>query len=315
MYEVIAGHYRLQAAKELGWKEIESTVKDIINKDADVLSLKTNIMHKNMEEIEEARIIKKLMDKYGLSQNEIAKKLGRSNTWVRSRLAIVLKVTKKVQSALADGLLSAEHVNLISNISEDIYENWEEKQNEFLNLILENKWSTDETRKQLKRFLNDTIFTIGYEGKNIDEFIKILNKNQIKRLVDIRFSAKSEKKPQFSSEILKEKLEREKIEYEHRPELGVPYLYQAPYKEGAISHDCFKQLYTWLIKTRLETEKGYNLEKFANYIKDQGKTILLCMEHYHKPIRDQKIFCHRHLLAEMLQEVENGKLFPKRIDL
>lgn len=312
-YELIAGHYRFEAAKYLGWKEIEATVKDLSDEEADFLALKTNLMRKNMDEIEEAKIIKKIMDEYELPQREIAKKLGMSDTWVSRRLALVLKITDEVQNALKDGKISAEHASLISNISEEIYNDWKKKQNQFLQLILQNNWSRDETRKQLKRFLNDTIYTIGYKERNLDDFIKLLKSNEIKYLIDVRYSNESEKKPEFNGDILERELKRNGIEYIHMPQLGLPYLIQDPYKEGALSFECVKQWYRW----HVYNQNGFDFEKFVDEIKSKGKAALMCMERYAKPMRDQKIHCHRDILADMILEIEKDgvKLFENRIDL
>lgn len=312
-YELIAGHYRLEAAKYLGWKEIEATVKDLSDEEADFLALKTNLMRKNMDEIEEAKIIKKIMDKYDLSQREIARKLGKSDTWVLRRLALVLKITDKVQNALREGKISAEHAALIARISEEMKEDWKQKQNQFLQLILKNKWSRDETRVQLKRFLNDTIYTIGYQGRNLDDFIMLLKNNGIKYLIDVRYSNKSEKKPEFNGDILERELKRNGVEYVHMPQLGLPYLIQDPYKAGALSFECVKQWYRWYVYN----QNGFDFEKFVDEIKSKGKTALMCMERYSKPTRDQKIHCHRDILADMILEIEKDgiKLFENRIDL
>ena len=56
-YELIAGHYRLQSAKELGWEEIEALVKDLADIDASFLSLKTNIMHSDMTAREQGLVL------------------------------------------------------------------------------------------------------------------------------------------------------------------------------------------------------------------------------------------------------------------
>ena len=253
------------------------------------------------------------MDNYELSQREIAKKLGRSETWVRSRLALVLKITDKVQDALKDGKISAEHASLIARISEEIYEDWEERQNHFLELILKNKWSRDETRTQLKRFLNDTIYTIGYQGKTLDEFIEILKNNKIEYLIDIRYSAKSEKKPEFNDKILEKELKLHGIKYEHVPQLGVPFLIQNPYIEGKLKFECVEQWYRWYIKSH----KDFDFDTFVEKIKNSGRTVLMCMEKYAKPMRNQGYGCHRDILANIILEMEKDgeKLFEERIDL
>lgn len=305
-YVLISGHYRLQAARELGWTEIEATLKDLEEEDADFLSLKTNLFREDMSEMEEAKVIKKIIDKYDLSQAKIAKKLGKSSTWVGSRLSLVLRVTEEVQEALQEELISAEHVNLISRISEDPYENWKEKQNNFLNMIIENNWSRDETRIKLKWYLNDTIYTIGYLGKNIDEIIKILKDNKIQVLADVRFSAESQYKPEFSKTILQKALEKVNIRYEHYPELGLPYPIQNAYKDGGLSIGCAEQWYRWHINAEVK------FTEFVDHIKNSGRTALMCMERYAKAMKDQKIHCHRHFLAELLLE---SKQFESIVDL
>jgi len=313
-YDLVAGHYRLQAGRELGWEEIEADIKDISNEEADFLSLKTNIIRKNMDEIEEARVIKKMMDKYELNQKIIAEKLGRSPQWVSARLSLVLRVTKKVQDALSSGGISADHVNLISTISEERYKDWEEKQNLFLDYIIENEWTRDDSRKQLKKFLNDTLYTIGYQGKKSADFIEILKNNQIKLLVDVRNSAKSEKKPEFSKDILKRELERNKITYRHYPELGIPFVIQAPYKDGKFSVDCLKQWYKW----QVENSDKVDFNNVIKYLKDSGRSALMCMEKYAKKMRDQKYPCHRDILANMILNyttLDALLKFEKRIDL
>ena len=162
------------------------------------------------------------------------------------------------------------------------------------------------------KFLNDTIFTIGYEGRNSDEFIDILKNNNIKMLIDVRYSAKSERKPQFNKDILKKELERNEIGYIHYPELGIPYLIQSPYKEGKFSFDCLKQWYYWHIETEVE------FEKIMKFLKEIGKPVIMCMEKYAKKMRDQKYACHRDILAEMILTFsgdDNMIKFEHRIDL
>jgi ParB family chromosome partitioning protein len=305
-YVIISGHYRYRAALELRWKEIEATLKDLDEINADFLSLKANLFRENMTEIEEAKTIKKIMNKYELNQADMAKKLNKSPSWVGSRLSLVLRVTKEVQEALKNEIISVEHVNIISRISENSYENWIEKQNIFLDLIIKNNWSTKETRKKLKYYLNDTIYTIGYLGRDLDEIISILRENKIKMVLDIRFSAESQYKPEFNKIILAKSLEKENIFYEHHSELGLPFPLQNAYKDNGISSNCIKQWYKWHITTEVE------FLKLIDHIKNIGYTVLMCMERYAKATKDQKIDCHRNFLTELLLE---SKQFENRIDL
>ncbi len=304
-YEVISGHYRLRAAKKLGWKEIDAKVKDVENSAADVLSLKTNLVRKNMSEIEEAKVIKSLMDEHDLTQKEIADKLDRSSTWVSGRLSLALDVIDFVKEKIQEEEISPEHGVVISRLPED-------KQKEFTKLVLEKDLTRDETREEIKRFKNDTIYTIGYQGKDFEEFLEILEDNEIEQVIDIRKSNESQYKPEFNGNILKERLEDNNISYTHKPRLGVDYLIQIPYKEGFIQDKCFENWYRWWVKEKIDLD----LIEFADGIKDYGKTVLLCMEKHPRPKGDQKIYCHRDILATILQEkIDGNVLFPERVDL
>ena len=64
------------------------------------------------------------------------------------------------------------------------------------------------------------IWTIGHSTRAIDEFISLLNENQVKLVVDVRAFPGSKRFPQFNKDALKESLIARGIRYEHFPELG-----------------------------------------------------------------------------------------------
>lgn len=287
-YELIAGHYRVQAAKELGWQEIEAVVKDLNEIDADVLSLKTNIMHSEMTPTERGKVINKIITKYGISQAELSKKLGISQSQISKLLTLALSLHKSVAEALNTNKINYGVASIIGSL--DIKD-----QQEFLEVIIDRNISQPSEATSFKsKYLNNTIYTIGYQGRKSEEFINILKNNKIKILIDVRHSAKSEKKPQFSKEVLERELKRNNIDYHHYQELGIPFNIQAPYKEGMLSFDCLKQWYYWHIENEVE------FENIIKLIKESGRTVLMCMERYAKKMRDQKYACHRDILTDLI---------------
>lgn len=307
-YELIAGHTRFQAAKELGWNDIEATVRDLTDEEADVLALKTNLMRSDMSEIEEGKVIQRYVDRYGLTRDAIAKKIGKSAHWVGARLSLVLKLSDFVRKAVESTEITSEQAVRIASL-----ETFEE-QDEFCKYLINNKIAAGKpTEIALKRFKNKTVFTIGYAGKKIDDFIKILKENKIDYVIDIRASAQSKEKPEFNKDVLKRSLAQAGIKYEEHHELGVHWVVQQPYKAGYFKLECFKQWYQWSIDTLDETtHKTWNLDKLCNHFKDIGKCAFMCMEQYAKPLRNQEYHCHRDLLADMIMETG---LFSERIDL
>lgn len=314
-YELIAGSQRLEAARFLGWAEIEAKEIDVSEEEAAMLSVETNLKRRGLQEIEEGKAIKKIMDKFSLTQKQIGERLGKSESWVSKRLTLALDVIKEVQNAILTGEISITQAVIISQLPKN-------RQGKFLELViakqreLDRKFSANEIRLELRRFLNDTIYTIGYEGWDLADFIKTLKDNKIEVLVDVRESGASMYKPEFSKKVLKERIIASGIKYFDRPELGVPfevreaYINGMPYKvngtiiKAGFSHECFKQWYLWRIKD--------SVEKLMTDLKDSGKSILLCSEKYPQPKGEQKHYCHRDILANLLLDVG---VFDKRVDL
>jgi len=299
-YELISGLQRVSAAKKLGWKEIEANIVDSTLEKAALLAIETNLVRKELQEIEEGHAIKEMMDRLGLNQTQIAKKLGRSKKWVSNRLSLALDVVGPVRKMIANNSLSPTQAVIISRLPPN-------KQSKFAEIIIERertlnkKLNQEEVRAELRKFGNDTIFTVSYEGKKIEPFIEELKKNKIDVLLDVRESTKSMQKPEFSEEFLRKNLKNAEIKYLTRKDLGAPYVIRESYIKGGLSQKCFEQWYKWNV-----TEKeGNKIPDLVEMIKTQGKTALMC---YEKDINS----CHRNILAGLIMETGS---FEKRRDL
>jgi ParB family chromosome partitioning protein len=326
-YELIAGEYRVEAAKKLGWKDIEATVKDLDDITADFLALKTNLIRQNMSPLEEGMAVRKYMTDHQLTQEGIAKELGRSEAWVSERLALALSISQEVREALVHGRITLSQAVIISQLSPKegkLTPYYVNQQGLFLKILLDRqekgKLSEEETRRVLKYFQNDTIYTIGYAGLGFKEFRKKLEENEIKVLVDVRESGESRFKPEFNEEILKSSFEGSNIIYERRPDLGVIYEVRQPYIDGYFSIECFRQWYNWWVRERtVKGEKQDVLADLVKYLKEVGRPCLMCEEAYPKPKGSQKHHCHRDILADMILGFENKEepllKFQKRVDL
>lgn len=308
-YELIAGSQRLEAARRLGWKEIEANILDVDEQEAAMLALETNIVRKTLKEVEEGKAIKEMMERLKLNVKQIAERLRRSESWVYNRLSLAFDTIKEVQNAISRGWISVEQAVITSQLPKD-------RQASFLNLViqkqreLDKKLSGSETRKELKRFLNDTIYTIGYEGWDLDDFLKTLKDNKIEVLVDVRESGASMYKPEFSEKVLKRRVQEAGLIYLERRDFGVPYEIREAYIQGGLSHKCFEEWYVWNV-TKPKGGKESKLTQLANELKDLGKSVLMCTERYPTPKGEQKHYCHRDILARLI--LETG-VFEKRVD-
>ena len=299
-YELIDGLHRVEASKRLGWRDIEANIISVDEVEAKFLALKANIVRRSLEAVEEGEVIYRIMVKHGLDEKSVAEKLGVRVKWVSERLALVLKVHEDVKKLVKEGKLSLGHAVIISKIEDP------KKQLRFAELILKNGWSVKQAEEALVEFLNDTIYTIGYEGRSIDEFIDLLKKHEIKVVVDVRHETEFVK-PAFSEESLKTHLKYHDIMYVKLDSLGVPKIVREPYIERKLSFECFRQWYLWWV----EKNRG-DWEDTMRKIKKIGTITIMCAERYPKPRGEQRHYCHRDILAEYL--IQQG-FFEKRVDI
>jgi ParB family chromosome partitioning protein len=291
-YEVVSGAHRLEAARQLGWSDLEATVKDLGDENARGLAIKTNQMQKEMEDEEIGELCKELYTDYGLSEEEIGDITGLAPRTVQDKITLVMDLDDSVYQLVKDGDLAARKGLVIAQLPQ-------EDQEDFTEQLLENGWGRDEARRQLERFENDTIVTVGYSGRDFNGLVEDLREDDVDILVDVRASGDSMYKPEFNVDVLENQFDNiDDIEYIHKPDFGVPQQIVKPYKEQAIGHGCFEDWYMWSIH---QDEK---FEEFAEFLKDTGRPALMCIEKYPRPEGDQDHYCHRHHLANELMEAD-----------
>jgi len=114
-FELIAGERRLRAAKASGLKEVPVIVRETNSQDKLEVALIENIQRENLNPVEMAAAYKKLMDEFSLSQEETAKRLGKSRSAVANTLRI-LSLPEEIQLAMIDGKISEGHAKVITGL-------------------------------------------------------------------------------------------------------------------------------------------------------------------------------------------------------
>lgn len=107
-YELVAGERRLRAAKLAGLREVPCILLDVNMEDAGLIALIENLQRKDLDYIEEARGIQQLIQMFGMSQEEAARRIGRSQSAVANKLRL-LRLPEDVLEALRQNGLSERH--------------------------------------------------------------------------------------------------------------------------------------------------------------------------------------------------------------
>ena len=117
-YEIIAGERRYRASKLAGLKEIDAIIRDYSNKEVEILSLIENVQREDLKTLEEARAYKKLSENHNMTQEQIAKTMGKSRSYIANTLRL-LNLTDVEKKALDDGKISPSQARTLLSLSDE----------------------------------------------------------------------------------------------------------------------------------------------------------------------------------------------------
>jgi ParB family transcriptional regulator, chromosome partitioning protein len=117
-YELIAGERRLRAATEAGLTEVPVTVMDVTDREALELALVENLQRADLNLIEEAEGYRALGEKFGLTQDEVAQRVGKARPTVANALRL-LELPDPVKQLVAENRLSAGHAKVLLGLEND----------------------------------------------------------------------------------------------------------------------------------------------------------------------------------------------------
>ncbi len=116
-YELIAGERRYMAAKRLGLNEIPALIKNVDDQKSLEIALIENIQRDDLNPIEEAKGYQTLCKEFKLSQDVVAKKVGRSRTSITNSIRL-LKLPEPIQNGLIEGSVSVGHAKVILGVAD-----------------------------------------------------------------------------------------------------------------------------------------------------------------------------------------------------
>ena len=118
LYIIIAGERRLKAAAMAGLKKIPAIIREADDKDSALLALVENVQRENLSYIEEAAAYKRLMVEYGLTQIEIAKRVGKQQSTISNKIRI-LTLPEDIRQVLAENQLTERHARALLKIGDE----------------------------------------------------------------------------------------------------------------------------------------------------------------------------------------------------
>ena len=158
-YEIIAGERRYKASALAGLTKIPAIVRNLDDKEAAKVALLENLQRKNLNPIEEARTYQKILELDEMTQEELAKTMGKSQSAVANKLRL-LQLPIEIQDSLLQEKISERHARALITVTE------QKNQQDMLKKIINEKMTVRELEEEIKKL----------QGKEIKDIIPMENK-------------------------------------------------------------------------------------------------------------------------------------------
>ena len=145
-YYIIAGERRYRAFELLGRKEIPAIIKEMTDEEMMVFAVLENLQREDLSALEESESYKNLMYKMSLTQEELAKKLGKSRPYIANSLRL-LKLPTEIKNKLEQGVISTAHARTLLSLKT------KKAMEEVCVLVVERKMSVRELEEYVAKLL------------------------------------------------------------------------------------------------------------------------------------------------------------------
>jgi ParB family transcriptional regulator, chromosome partitioning protein len=146
-YEIIAGERRWRAAQMAGLAEIPAVIRDVPDEDAVAMALIENIQRENLNPLEEARALLRLIEEFGLTHQAAAEAVGRSRAAV-SNLVRLMELTDEVKEMLEHRQIEMGHARALLGLAT------RRQQIEVATLVAKKSLSVRDTESLVRRIIN-----------------------------------------------------------------------------------------------------------------------------------------------------------------
>lgn len=116
-YEIVAGERRWRAAKAAGLRSVPAVVREMNDQEVLVVALMENLQREDLTPLEEAMGLQQLKEEFGLSQEDMATRLGKSRSAIANTLRL-LALPEKARQDLVDGAISAGHARALLMVTD-----------------------------------------------------------------------------------------------------------------------------------------------------------------------------------------------------
>ncbi|MBS6639765.1 MAG: ParB/RepB/Spo0J family partition protein [Clostridiaceae bacterium] len=171
-YELVAGERRLRAARVAGLNEVPCLVIAADNEDSSAIALVENLQRRDLDFFEEAYGFKRLIDQYGLTQEEAARKVGKTQSAVANKLRL-LRLSQKNMELIRSANLTERHARCLLRLDS------EDERINATNYIIEHDLNVSRSEQYIEELLKE---------RERETEIPVQQERKVVRLIkDVRF--------------------------------------------------------------------------------------------------------------------------------
>lgn len=157
-YELISGERRLRASKLAGIKEIPAIINEVVEQDSAVIALIENLQREDLNFMEEAEGYHNLIVDHGMTQEELAQKVGKKQSTIANKLRL-LKLPAEVKAAILNNGLTERHARALLKLPD------EAMQTKALKNVLKRQLNVKKTEEMIEKMLDEAA-AAGQEQKS-----------------------------------------------------------------------------------------------------------------------------------------------------
>lgn len=186
-YEIVAGERRYRAAKSIGLEEVPALIKEVNQKDKDMISMVENIQREDLNPYEEAQAYDNIMKDYKMTQAELAELLGKSRTYIANMVRL-LALDDFTITQLEEGNITSSQARALLGIK-DVY-----TRKQYLDKLINKEITVNEIERRTSRKRNPKtkdIFILDLEERlteSLGSKVKV-NKSKNKWTLSIEFTS------------------------------------------------------------------------------------------------------------------------------
>lgn len=177
-YEIIAGERRFKASEMAGLQTVPAIVTLMDDNESAEVAIIENTHRRNLSAIEEAKSYKKLLERKYVTQDQLAKRLGMSQSGLANKIRL-LALDEAVQDALMNERISERHARSLLKVTDKM------KQVEFLNRIIEERWTVKRLDEEIQELYADYKKLDNIGGINTNSSLDVNVNNYINNAQDI----------------------------------------------------------------------------------------------------------------------------------